>query len=329
MKTLKFIVAGFGFMGQTHAGSICNTPGMELAAVVDTLPKEKIAPKGGNIKTESISWNQLEHVPFFQSLPEALTNVEADAVLVATPNFLHCGDVLTALDAGKDVFVEKPLCLKLDEALIIQKKVEETGRIVQVGFVVRFAQPYRYLREMVNGGQLGTLQYLQMHRYTGAPAWWNGVDQQKKLDTALYDLNIHDIDFAISLLGEPERVRLDMDMHKKFSTSLFASTWNFPNGIPVQIQGGFLRPATVPFRAGFMAMFERGALEFTKRFDRQVLLQHTPEESREIALDTNENPFREEVISFRDCVLNNRQPECSVRAAVRNMQWMEQMLRQQ
>ena len=69
MKTLKFIVAGFGFMGQTHAGSICNTPGMELAAVVDTLPKEKIAPKGGNIKTESISWNQLEHVPFFQSLP--------------------------------------------------------------------------------------------------------------------------------------------------------------------------------------------------------------------------------------------------------------------
>ena len=124
MKTLKCIVAGFGFMGQTHAGSICNAPGMELTAVVDALPKEKIKPAAGNIKTESVSWEQLENVPFFQSLDEALHTVEADAVIVATPNFLHTDAVLTALDAGKDVFVEKPLCATLSEADQIRKKAD-------------------------------------------------------------------------------------------------------------------------------------------------------------------------------------------------------------
>ena len=46
MKTLRFIVAGFGFMGQTHTASICRTPGMELAAVVDALDKEQIRVAG-------------------------------------------------------------------------------------------------------------------------------------------------------------------------------------------------------------------------------------------------------------------------------------------
>ncbi len=313
-------------MGQTHAGSICNTPGMELAAVVDTLPKEKIAPKDGNIKTESISWDQLADVPFYQSLKDALAHVEADAVLVATPNFLHTSEVLTALDAGKDVFVEKPLCSTLEEAYQIRAKAEETGRIVQVGYVVRFSQPYRYLRETAENGSLGALQFMQMSRYTGAPAWWNGVNEKEKLDTALQDLNIHDIDFAISMLGAPESVQLDQDLHRKFNTSLFASTWNFKGGIPVQIQGGFLRPSTVPFRAGFMAMFENGMLEFSKTFAKSTLRLHTPQESREIPLDNNENPFKAELLSFRDCVLTRRQPECDVPAAVLDMEWIEKLI---
>lgn len=326
MKTLKCIVAGFGFMGQTHAGSICNAPGMELTAVVDALPKEKIKPAAGNIKTESVSWEQLENVPFFQSLDEAIHTVEADAVIVATPNFLHTDAVLTALDAGKDVFVEKPLCATLSEAYQIREKAEKTGRLVQVGFVVRFNQPYCYLKDTLTSGTLGSLQYLQMHRYTGAPAWWQGVDEQEKMDTALHDLNIHDIDFAISLLGEPENVRLNQNLHRKFNTSLFASTWNFPGGTPVQIQGGFLRPSTVPFRAGFMAMFENGMLEFTKKFDSMALFRHTADGSFEIPLDPQENPFQKEILSFAECVRNHQLPEANVHAAIRDMEWIEKLV---
>jgi predicted dehydrogenase len=300
---------------------------MELAAVVDTLPKEKLSPKGGNIKTESISWDQLAHVPFFQSLQDALAHVEADAVLVATPNFLHCGDVLTALDAGKDVFVEKPLCMTLEEARIIQKKAIETGRIIQVGYVVRFTQPYRYLKETLESGKLGALQYLQMNRVTGAPAWWNGVDEAVKLNTALQDLNIHDIDFALSLLGTPESVRLNRDIQQNFGTSILSSTWKFKGNIPVQISGGFLRPSTVPFRAGFMAMFEKGMMEFSKQYAHSTLHLHTPEESTEIPLDENENPFLLELLSFRDCVLAGIQPECGVQAAVLDMEWLDRMVR--
>ena len=68
---MRFIVAGFGFMGQTHPATICRTPGMELAAVVDALDKEQIRPKQGNIKTEQISCEELTNVPFFKSLEEA------------------------------------------------------------------------------------------------------------------------------------------------------------------------------------------------------------------------------------------------------------------
>ena len=314
-------------MGQTHTASICRTPGMELAAVVDALDKEQIRPKQGNIKTEQISCEDLTNVPFFKSLEEAVKKVEADAVLIATPNFLHCQAVLTALDAGKNIFVEKPLCMTLEEARIIQKKTEENGCIVQVGYVVRFAQPYRYLKETFESGKLGALQYLHMNRSTGAPAWWNGVDEEKKLDTALQDLNIHDIDFALSLLGTPENVRLNRDIRQNFGTSILSSTWKFKENIPVQISGGFLRPSTVPFRAGFMAMFDKGMLEFSKQYDRESLCLHTPEGNTEIPLDKNENPFRLELLSFRDHVLAGKQPECGVQAALLDMEWIDRMTR--
>lgn len=326
MRTLRFIIAGFGFMGQTHAGSICKTPGMELAAIVDSLNKDEISPKGGNIKTEQVPWEKLEQVPFFKTLEEALAKVEADAVLVATPNFLHCRDILTALDAGKDVFSEKPLCATLEEAYRIREKLARTNAILQVGFVVRFGQPYRYLRETLESGRLGKLKFLHLTRYTGAPAWWSGVDEQAKLDTALQDLNVHDIDFAMSLLGEPEKVHLDQDLHQQFNTSLFASTWSFAGGVPVQIQGGFLRPSTVPFRSGYMAMFERGMLEFTKNFDHSSLYLHTPEESCPIDLDPMENPYFDELLDFRDNVLARRESDCNVHAAIRDMEWIERLL---
>ncbi len=314
-------------MGQTHTASICRTPGMELAAVADALDKEQIRPKQGNIKTEQISCEDLAAVPFFKTLEEALEKVDADAVLIATPNFFHCRNVLTALDAGKNVFVEKPLCMSLEEARIIRAKAEETGCIVQVGYVVRFSQPYRYLKETLESGRLGALQYLQMNRTTGAPAWWNGVAEDKKLDTALQDLNIHDIDFAISLLGTPENVRMNRDIRQNFGTSILSSTWKFKGNLPVQISGGFLRPSTVPFRAGFMAMFDKGMLEFSKQYANSTLHLYTPEGNSEIPLDENENPFLLELLSFRDHVLAGKQPECDIQAALRDMEWIDRMTR--
>lgn len=329
MKPVKFIIAGFGFMGQTHAGTVCRTPGMELAAVVDSLDKKNITPQNGNLATQRISWESLENVPFFKTLEEALAKVEAQAVLIATPNRAHYENILAALDANKDVFVEKPLCSTLEEAYNIRERLACTQQILQVGFVIRFARPYCYLKECVKSKHLGSLKFLKMSRYTGAPAWWNTSNKQEKLDSALDDLGIHDIDFTISMLGEAEKNSLDQDLLARFNTSIYSSHWIFPGGIPVRIRGGFLEPSTVPFRAGYMAVFEQGMVEYKVDRQGELLFLHTAEESISIPLDPPEDPYEKELICFRDNVISRCESECNIHSAIRDMEWMKRLTRKE
>ena len=73
MKT-RVMVIGFGFMGQTHAGSLLKTPEAELSAIVDPVdPKERLQTITGNRATERISQDEIGSVRHFPGLDEALS----------------------------------------------------------------------------------------------------------------------------------------------------------------------------------------------------------------------------------------------------------------
>lgn len=323
MKKIRMIVVGFGFMGQTHAGSISRMPDAELVAVVDPADPANLSRSSGNIRTRRIEPAALAGVPFFKTLSEALARVACDAVVIAAPTAFHAENLLTALAAGKHVFVEKPLCADLAEAEKIRIAAEAAGRIIQVGYVTRFKPAYRHLADAVESGEYGKMRGLFLQRYTGAPAWRAAGGGNPGMSDAIIDLCIHDIDFAISLFGEPEAVDVDPAIRRHFGTSLLESSWRFHDGPPVRIEGGFLLPPTVPFRAGYLAMFEFATLEFGT--DDAECAIYTHEGGSVIPFPPDFDEFEAEMRCFRDCVAAGRQPGPDFRAAYTDMVWIDKL----
>ncbi len=160
MKKIRMIVVGFGFMGQTHAGSISRMPDAELAAVVDPADPANLSRSSGNLRTRRSEPEALAGVPFFKTLSDALARVACDAVVIAAPTAFHAENLLVALAAGKHFVVGKALCADVAEAEKIRAAAEAADRIIQVGFVTRFKPAYRHLADAVKSGEYGKMRGL-------------------------------------------------------------------------------------------------------------------------------------------------------------------------
>ncbi len=104
-----------------------------------------------------------------------------EAVIIATPEHWHARQVLDALAAGKDVYVEKPLCRTPEEGVALVRAEEKTDRIIQVGMQRRSYDLYQEGRRLIEAGELGTVRMVR--------SWWlnNHLDGggQPKLEGAL------------------------------------------------------------------------------------------------------------------------------------------------
>lgn len=266
----RIILCGFGFMGQTHAANILKHPELELAAVVNAIPKEDIKPVSGNIATGAFDMSLLKDIPFFSNLKEALEKCSCDAVLIATPTDFHVPMSLEAIAANKHVFVEKPLCFTKEESDKLLASLDGKNLIFQVGHCVRFIREYAFIAELMESGKYGKLRHLTLCRKTGIPAWGAWSEQKPDISSAagpLYDLNIHDVDFALSILGKPVKLAAS-----KISGTdmLFQAEILFENGVSVNVDGGFFPRPETPFRASFVAIFDEAVLEFDTRTGLQL-----------------------------------------------------------
>ncbi len=114
----------------------------------------------------------------FNDHRKLLETKELDAVLIATPDHWHAGCTIDALNAGKDVYVEKPLTLKIEEGPEIVKAARVNNRICQVGMQQRSGSHYlQAKKDYIDSGKLGKI--------TLARTWWhgNGAHLQKAPET--------------------------------------------------------------------------------------------------------------------------------------------------
>lgn len=90
-----------------------------------------------------------------------------DAVIIATPDHHHAQAGLLALDAGLDVYLEKPLAVTIREGRLLVDKVNETGRILQVGSQQRTMEINRFACEFIRDGGLGKISHVELPNYPG------------------------------------------------------------------------------------------------------------------------------------------------------------------
>jgi len=120
--------------------------------------------------------------PIHRDYRKLLDQDDLDAVIVASPDHWHAQMTLDALDAGKDVYVEKPLTYSLREAIEVRDKARETGLVTQVGYQRRTLDHFHEARDLVASGALGDITQIQLwsSRNRATPPWRAFDDYRKQ-----------------------------------------------------------------------------------------------------------------------------------------------------
>ena len=246
---LKVGLIGCGFMGAMHANCYKNIAGVELAAFAD-IRKEKAEDlaKGTD-------------AAIYGDGKDLIANAEVDIIDICLPTYMHCEYALAAMEKAKYVFVEKPVALTAEEGKAMQEKSEATGCQVQVGQVIRFWDEYVELKKIVESGVYGKVINANFRRLSSRPTWgWeNWLLDDKRSGGAGQDLHIHDVDYVLSLFGEPKQFySVKNSVGEKNS---YVNTIMQYDGFAVGVEGTWDLPGSYPFTATFRVTFEKGVVE--------------------------------------------------------------------
>lgn len=161
-----------------------DTAGIEVAAVCDTW-RQKREQAAEQVK-EFTGQSPLA-VPH---LEEVLERKDIDAVVIGTPDHLHCTQLVEAVRAGKDVYVEKPLAMNMKELVRAYDAVKKSGRIVQVGTQMRSYPQAQGLKQFLDAGELGRTLKVVQARNSYSPYWMSyGGDAFSSLKPAPEDVD--------------------------------------------------------------------------------------------------------------------------------------------
>ena len=228
-------VVGLG-VGEQHARAFQRHPACELRSVHD-LDSSRAHAVG----------QRLGGVPVAESFTAILSDPTVDVVSIASFDDAHFAQVCDALDAGKHLFVEKPLCRSLEELRRIKTTWQRSGRRhLESNLVLRAAPLYRWLHDLVRDGKLGTLYAIDGEYLYGR---LEKITHGWRKDVADYSVmqggGVHLVDLMLSLAGErPQTVWAAGNRVCSTGTEFryddyVAATFRFPSGLVGRITANF------------------------------------------------------------------------------------------
>jgi len=170
------------------------------------------------------------------SYSDVLNNPAIAGLAIATPAETHGALVREALFAGKDVFVEKPLCLSETEGQELVRLAEERNKILMVGHLLWYHPVVLKLKELVDKGELGRIQYIYSNRLN--------LGKLRREENVLWSFAPHDVSVILGLTGEmPETIQAQGGnyLHQKIADTT-VTLLNFPSGIKAHIFVSWLHP---------------------------------------------------------------------------------------
>ncbi len=111
----------------------------------------------------------------YENYMDLLANKDIDAVLISTPDHWHAKNTIDAVRAGKDVYLQKPSSLTIEEGRKMSDAVNASGRILQIGSQQRSMEQFRFACELVRNGRIGQLKMIEV-RLPGDPAGGNAEE---------------------------------------------------------------------------------------------------------------------------------------------------------
>ena len=165
---LQIGVIGCNGMGWSNTNSMLKMDDVDLIAIcdVDQAAIDKRLASYAKLRTNKPT--------VYGDYREVINNPEIDAVIIGTPDHWHCLPMVEAVQAGKHVYVEKPISNTIEECRIMVEAAKNSGMIVQVGQWQRSGPHYREAIDFVRSGKLGNIRLVKVWAYQG---WMKPVDK--------------------------------------------------------------------------------------------------------------------------------------------------------
>ena len=312
MTTPKVAVIGCGYWGKNLVRVFHELQALEAVCDVSKTVRDTV--------------HKAYDVRVTADVGDVLASADIKAVVIAAPAAQHYEMAGLALEAGKDVFVEKPLALKVTHGQELVDLARRRGRVLMVGHILEYHPAVRALKRLVHEGELGKIEYIYSSRLN--------IGKLRTEENILWSFAPHDIAVILALLKEfPSRVAAHGGcyLNPQIADTTLTSC-EFDSGVMAHIFVSWLHPfkeqklCVVGDRS--MAVFDDVEPE-----NKLVVYPHTIEwidripvakknGGHPVPLPTLE-PLREECMHFLECVRDGKTPLTDGESALRVLQVLE------
>ena len=307
MNDTKIALVGCGYWGK----NLCrNFYGLGvLKSVVD-------ATESGQATARSLAPNSI----ISDNIEDILGDDTIQGIALATPAETHASLAIQAMQSGKDVFVEKPMALSISDAKAMQKVAHQTGRILMVGHLLEYHPAVLKLRELIDSGELGKINYIYSNRLN--------FGKVRTEENALWSFAPHDVAVILRLLGQsPIEVSASGGAYlTKGITDVTVSNLRFSDDSRAHIFVSWLHPykeqRLVVVGDKKMAIFNdvnpfgEKLRIYTQSVEFDGTLPILKKEDAEYIEHDNSEPLREECAHFLDCIQSRKQPLTNAQSGI-------------
>lgn len=296
-------VVGVGYWGPNLVRNALKLPNAKLAAICDIDEKqlEKMQRQPHNIPPE---------VHLYTHISQVLRNKEINAVILATPIPTHYELAKQSLEAGKHVFVEKPLTLKAEEAQELVNLAATKDRVLFTGHTFLYVPAIKKLKELISQGDLGEVLHVHSERLN--------LGRLKQETNVIHDLIPHDLSIILYLLNNqpikkvqattsshysaaPDTAHISMQF--KSATTYLSLSWIDPCKT---------RKLTI-IGTKKMAVFDDISSERLVLYDKSISIKNPfaveyRDAGKEIIQLEEQEPLYRELQHFAECIEKNKKP---------------------
>ena len=298
MNSPNIAVVGCGRWGQNHVRNFAELEALHTVCDENTVALEAVRSKYPHVKIET-------------EFDKVLLNKQIKGVVIATPASTHYTLAKAALEAGKDVLIEKPLALRLEEGEELVKWAEENGRVIMVGHVLCYHPAVLKLKDMVQAGVLGKVRYVYSNRLN--------FGQFRTQEDVLWSFAPHDISVILMLLGEAP---ISISAHggsylQQNIADVTCTALKFASGVQGHIFVNWIHPYK---EQKLVITGDRGMAVFNDMATSEKLLLYEytvhwvnkapfPVSNNKRVIDVEMvEPLRRECQDFLECIENRRRP---------------------
>lgn len=290
MKQTNVGVIGVGSMGYNHVRIYSELENANLIAISDMVR--------GTLDKVSKEFNTVGYVDY----DNILQIDDIEVVNICVPTVFHHDVVMRAIEAGKNVLVEKPIASKLNEAEEMIKAAEDAGVTLATGHVERFNPAVRVAKKLIDEGAIGEVVTANSKRLGPFPPRIRDVG-------VAIDLAIHDIDIFNYLFNSRANT-VFANMSSKLKNCEFEDhaeiMTKYDSGVLSILETNWL----TPYKKRQLNITGIDGIISVDYGNQTVTLFKENNQVEDIKVE-NKEPLKEELRSFVDCVQNNTPPEVS------------------